>query len=91
MKMTRTAQAAHELSRKSEERLGNATISEAKHLVEGYITRTIKRACEKGCFGVEFKFPQVDKQIWKCAMSMLWNNDYKVSINPSETIVTVKW
>lgn len=91
MKMTLTANAAHELSRTAEQRLYEEAQAEAVHLVEGHISRTIKEGCDKGAFGVEFKFPKENKLIWDYARIMLCDNGYKASIKQDAPILVVKW
>ena len=91
MKMTLTANAAHELSRTAEKRLHEEAYADAMRLVEGYISRTINAGCDKGAFCVEFKFPQENKQIWDYARIILCNNEYKASIKQGEPVLVVKW
>ena len=91
MKMTLTANAAHALSRTAEKRIYEEAYSEAKHLIEGYISRTIKGTCDKGAFSVEFKFPQENKLIWDSVRIILCHNEYNASIKQGEPILVVKW
>ena len=90
-KMTLTATAARELSRTAEKRLHQEAQADAMHLIEGHISRVIKRGCDKGVFGVEFKFPQEDKMIWDYARIILCDNGYKASIKQNEPILAIKW
>lgn len=91
MKMTLTATAARVLSRTAEMRLYEEAQTEAKHLIEGHITRSIKEACNKGACGVDFKFPKENKPIWDYARIILCDNGYKASIKQDEPILVVKW
>lgn len=91
MKMTLTAQTAHELSRAAEKRFYEAAYTEAKLLVEGHISRKIQEACDKGTFSVEFKFTQEGKVIWDYARIILCRNEYKASIKQNEPVLVVKW
>jgi hypothetical protein len=90
-KMTLTANTAHELSRIAEKRSHEEAYAEAEHLIEGHISRTIKAACDKGAFGVDFKFPKEDKLIWDYARIILCHNEYKASIKQSEPVLVVRW
>jgi hypothetical protein len=91
MKMTLTAQTAHEISRTAEKRFYEAAYAEAKLLVEGHVSRTIQEACDKGTFSVEFKFTQEGKVIWDYVRIILCHNEYKASIKQSEPVLVVKW
>lgn len=91
MKMALTAHAAHELSRTAKERLNKEVYAEAIHLVEGYITRSIKEACDKGISCIEFKFPKENGPIWDYIQIILRDNEYKTFIKPGAPILMVKW
>lgn len=91
MKMTLTAHAARELSRTAKKRFDEEAPTEAKHLVEGHISRTIKKACDKGACGVKFKFHQEDTLIWDYARTILYENGYNASIKQDELVLVVKW
>ena len=91
MKMTLTAHAAHELSHTAKERLNKEVHTEAIHLVEGYITRSIKEACDKGVTCIQFKFPKEDRLIWDYIQIILRDNEYKTFIKPDAPILVVKW
>lgn len=90
-KMILTANAAHALSRTAEKRFYEEAHAEAVHLIEGHISRTIKVGCDKGAFGVEFKFPKEDKLIWDYARIILCDNGYKASIKQDAPVLVVKW
>lgn len=91
MKMTLTAHAAHELSYAAEKRFYEGVYDEAKDLVTGHISRTIKKACDKGAFGIDFNFPKEDKPIWNYARIILCDNGYKASIKQNEPVLVVRW
>lgn len=91
MKMTLAANAAHELSRIAEKRFHEGAYDEAKSLIEGRISRAIKQGCDKGAFGIDFKFPQEDKPIWNYARIILCDNGYKASIKQNEPVLVVRW
>lgn len=92
MKMTLTATTARELSNAAEKRFYEGAYGEAVRLVEGYISRTIKKGCDKGACGVDFKFPQEDKLIWNQVRIILCNNGYKTNVTPGESpILSVRW
>lgn len=91
-KMTLTAPIAHELSRTAKERLNKEVHDEAVRLVEGYISRTIKKGCDKGACGVDFKFPKEDKLIWDQIRIILCNNGYKTNVTSNYPFVlSVRW
>lgn len=90
-KMTLAANAAHELSCTAKKHLYKEAHTEAMRLVEGYVSRAIKEACDRGAFSVEFKFPKENKSIWNCVRIILCNNEYKASIKQNEPILIVKW
>lgn len=91
MKMTLTANAARELSHTAKKRLYEEAHAEAERLIEGHISRTIKKGCDKGACGVDFNFPQEDKTIWDYARIILCDNGYKASIKQNEPVLVVRW